>query len=261
VSQRSTRKIIAGLLEDDFEDEDDFKEVYGDPPPLYWVKPGVRVLTYHPLGHEAPGTVKEVFRSRKDPMLGTARIEFDSDPDFLSTLQIKYLKPLVTEDFEDEDDYKDVWGDPPALIKGMRHGYFVVFSQAVPFMTPTGERWFLKIGPYTNTVEATRKARFGLIGQPGVTARIYRAGVNDLRWGVMFDPPYKMEEAVEDEDDAEDLKDVYPPLYYSVYDNFVDRTKPFTSPGTAFAYASQMREGSGVYGVVDDKGDVIVFNE
>lgn len=107
----------------------------------------------------------------------------------------KIIAGLLEDDFEDEEDFKDILDDPPALAKDLKYGYFVIFSQAVPFSTPTGTRWFLKIGPYTNTVEATRKARFGLMDQPGVTARVYRLPVNDLRWGAMFDPPYRMEES------------------------------------------------------------------
>ncbi len=172
----------------------------------------------------------------------------------------KIIAGLLEDDFEDHEDYKDVWGNPPVLIKGMKQGYFVVFSQAVPFATPTGPRWFLKIGPYTNTVEATRKARFGLMDQPGVTSRVYRLPVDDLRWGAMFDPPYRMEESIEDED-SEDLKYVDLSAFYPVYDNFVDKEAAFRNPHLALGYARLKATGHGVFGVVDEQGNVVLSSE
>ncbi len=144
------------------------------------------------------------------------------------------------------------------LAKDMKYGYFVIFNQSVPFKTPTGVRWFLKIGPYTNTVEATRKARLGVLDQPGATARVYRLPVTDLRWGAMFDPAYTMEEAIDDDDLGDVLSD---PVYYPVYGNFVDKTIPFRVPQEALEVAAAHQEGPGVYGVVDEDGNVILSGE
>ena len=283
MSLRSTKKIIAGLLEDDFEDEGDFKEIYGGHPAYrtfnlefdfgdqdvdsYETVVDVPFHLLNPAGEDAEAVERivkdyayQLFKESGDRVGERAAIGAFSRDDWNYLVLVEEIgSSPVAEDLEDEEDYKDVWGDPPALTKGMKQGYFVIFSQAVPFSTPTGVRWFLKIGPYTNTVEATRKGRFGIMDQPGVTFRVYRLPATDLRWGAMFDPPYRMEESI---DDVEDLKDVMtPPVFYPVYDNFVDKSYSFPDPKLALAVARMKQEGRGVFGVVDEEGNVVLSSE
>lgn len=92
-----------------------------------------------------------------------------------------------TEDFGDEEIFKDVMANP---AKVGEYGYFVYFSRPVEFATPWGPQAFTKIGPYHNTYEAARKKRFGLMNEEGVTAWIKRERITfDPRWGAMFEPP------------------------------------------------------------------------
>jgi hypothetical protein len=113
VSARAVARILSSLLEVDEEgfadvyqppamslmlpeEEDRVKEVMGEPS-FHWIQQGVRVIAPHLMGGESVGTVEEIYASRKDYRKGTVKVRFDSDPDFLSTVQFRYLKPIVPE--------------------------------------------------------------------------------------------------------------------------------------------------------------------